>query len=318
MAGLLYAGFDYGATANLPGIWTSASGVAIIPPPGGRFGGGCARFDAATPSTLSADRTWTGTTAQQAIAVCGFDLHPVDTWAGDVTIAHVLTSGTTIALLGQANGALIVRQDGQDVCSAGPGLFSLALHAYVELSIDLEASTVVLRVNTLTVAAADLPIATSGDTFATFVLGGGSAAAGRFDVDDVYLLDGNPQDPISLGSRVIDNASFLGNIVVQALFPTADGYRINSDPGYTPWTPAFGVTHFDQVNENPPDGGITNESTTVVGTYNGGAHTLNKYDTFQFTHPQQGVDGFGRCSRCNSFRRWPSPVLRTPTQPYAS
>lgn len=303
MAGLLYAGFDYGATANLPGIWTSASAVTIIPPPGGRYGGGCAQFNAAVPSELTADRTWTGTTAEKAVAICGFDVSIVEELAGDVTLAQFLTSGTTIAIIGQNTGAVVVRQDGQDVCEGGPGLFGVGVHGYLELRVDLLNELVILRCNGLPLVTAALPISTAGDTFATFVLGGGTARSGRFDIDDVYLLDGQLVNPISIGSRVIDNASFLGNIVVQALFPTADAYHGTSDSGFTPWTPASGSTHYTQVNENPPDGGITNESTAVVGTYNTTSNTIDNYDTFQTTNPQQATPGFGLMPLAQTY--WP-------------
>ena len=71
MAGLLYAGFGYGRTSDLPGIWTSATAVEILSPPAGRFGGGCAAFSAADGSTLSKTVAFAGN-----VAVVGFAIKP--------------------------------------------------------------------------------------------------------------------------------------------------------------------------------------------------------------------------------------------------
>jgi len=292
MAGLLYAGFDYGATANLPGLWDAVSDVAIDLT-AGRGGGGAAAFDAALASSLSATLTWTGTAAERALAYMGLAFKPTsELGAAGVTLAQIVTSDSVLALVASPGGSFTITQDGVSCCEAGPGFFARDSGCYVEWSVQLAAATIQLRVrvNGFTVGTGALASLAVGEAFVSVALGG-VVGEGTWLIDDVYVLSGKPVNPISLGSRVVRNAEFLGNVRVQGLLPTGDGYHIASDAGYTPWVPSAGLVHYLMVNDNPPDAGGTNESTTVLGAYSGGM--LDAYDTFQVTHPDQGVNGFG-------------------------
>ena len=104
-------------------------------------------------------------------------------------------------------------------------------------------------------------------------------------------------NPISIGSRVIDNASFLGTSASSVI---CDGRRLSGPrQASIPATcrghrkPADRRTT-TQINENPPDGGVTNESADAsqIGTLRGRPDGQIR-PSFPFQHPSQGVDGFG-------------------------
>jgi hypothetical protein len=300
MAGLLYAGFDYGATSNLPGpSWDSAVAVSIVPGAGRiQPGGGAALFNAASGSRLVRDLTWTGTATQQARAVMGLAVLPLTPFGSDTILAQFRTTDSVFALHSNSIGEVWVTQNGTEICRSVAGLLLTTRGNYLEWQVELldvlDTHGVILRVNTTVVGHGAIVSLAMAETFVGVTMGNSVLAVGTWYLDDVYVLDGRALNPLdSKFGYTIDNASFLGNIVVQALFPTADGYNINNDPGYTPWTPSSGASHFAMVNENPPNGGVTNESTTEVGTYNAGTHHLDKYDTFVFRHPLQGINSFG-------------------------
>lgn len=287
MAGLLYAGFDYGTTANLPGLWDSATAVTLDDTQG-RAGGAAAFFDALLSSELSVALTW-----GDAVAYQGMAFRPVALAAlFGAVLAQCVTTAATYRLVAHGNGALTITQDNVTICEAGPALFD-ELGCFVEWSIDLTGTgPVSIRVNGLTVGTGVLALVTLGESFTTFKLGGGVLSIGQWYLDDVYLLDGVAQTAFSFGSRVIDNASFLGDIHVEALFPTGDFFENTTDAGYTPWdgTPSA-PPYFSLINENPPDDGVTNVHSDQVGTPSGGM--LDIYASVQVTSPRQGVNGYG-------------------------
>lgn len=78
-------------------------------------------------------------------------------------------------------------------------------------------------------------------------------------LDDIYMCD---------DTTAINN-DFLGDVQIEARFPTSDGF-------YTDFTPSAGIDHYANVDENP-------QNTT---DYNEGL-ALNEIDTYGFTAPTQ-------------------------------
>ena len=74
-------------------------------------------------------------------------------------------------------------------------------------------------------------------------------------LDDLYVQDLTGSAP---------NNDFLGDVVVETLFPSSDGTHLD-------WTPVPSGTHFNKVNETVPDGDSTYVSDLTPGdmdTYN--------------------------------------------------
>lgn len=287
MACLLLESFDYYATAQLPALWDSATSV-VIDEDGGRLLGGAALFDASVPSALTKALTW-----GDDVAVLGFAVR-FEELATTVTLATLETTLATIRLQVASNGVMFVTiNEVVQPCESSQNQIVAGIGAYVELRIDLNggAGSIETRVNEQRTGLTALsPL---GDAFVSLTLGGGSLApeVGTFLIDDVYLLDGVPASSFQLGPHTIDNASFLGSTHVEALYATQEGLNIGSDPGYTPWTPDPGPTHYAMVNEHPPNDGATNESSSTIGTY--ASNMLDVYATYGFVHPSEGVNGFG-------------------------
>jgi hypothetical protein len=290
-------GFDAYATAQLPALWTSASGVTINAT-SGRLGGGAAVFNAATPSVMTKTATWQNTAGGVALTTLGFAIK-VTTMpsAAGATVAKLVTSvPRTYRLIVTASGALQAYQDAVQLGVSIPNVITVNQGAYVEWQVRLVAASpasVIVKVNGVTVISGAVVTVGGGEAFASVTLGGGTSETGQWLVDDFYVVDGHAESVIAAGSSTIDNAGFLGNVRVEALFATQDGFHIGTDGGYTPWTPNVGTEHFTRVREHPPDEDVTYDSTLVVGTYNAGTHHLNIYATYQFTHPLQSTKGFG-------------------------
>jgi hypothetical protein len=290
MAGLLYAGFDYGRTADLADLWDIVSNVDLQPT-AGRASGGAVFFDADLGSVMQVGRTWGDGTA-----VMGFSFLPVNRNAlAGCVVAQLVSTAFTYRLLIHGNGAISVLQDFTERCTAGPDIVT-PFGAYIEWRIDLTDASeqaITVRVDGLTVAHAALALVTPGEAFTDVALGDATLNIGQWWIDDVYLLDGvAAASTFQAGQFVIANNDFLGDVHVQGLLATADGYLIDSDPGYTPWTgfPSPVAPFFSNINENPPDDGTTKNTSATVGTPSGG--TLDVYGTYQFTDTGQGT-GFG-------------------------
>lgn len=72
--------------------------------------------------------------------------------------------------------------------------------------------------------------------------------SGTIYYDDVYICD----------DQGATNNDFLGDVKIEAIYPTADGAN-------TGLTPLSGTDHFAMVNQNPPDGDTTYNSSATLG-----------------------------------------------------
>lgn len=296
---LLLESFGPYATADLPatGKWTSAAGVTIVSG-GGRSGDpndNCAAFSTALSSVLSrtltpaaVDTVYTGT--------YGFALQ-VLTLGASATLASLRTAATRLNLILLDTGALQVRQvtGGVDlgvVCQSAGGVVPRATGGcYVEVKarfIDGLSSAIQVRVSdqygSMNPVAQGPLLAAADAPWTTFRLGGGVAEeAATWRVADVYVTDGQPAATVAIApdGRLVANDGYLGNVHVEAVYPTADG--VNLTVGNTPWTPNSGVTHYTQVDEHPPDGDVTYEL--------GDAEQM---DVYVYQSPRRASLGFGR------------------------
>lgn len=126
-----------------------------------------------------------------------------------------------------------------------PGLIQVGSYAYVEMKVTQfntvtgEAFVRINGVDRLHVTNVNLNQAGTGtaNTFEIQGPGGGTSCY----VDDIYL---NDLTPSGLGPP---NDDFLGAVRLYCFTPDADGSPLQ-------WTPSAGVTHFNLINEVPPDG----------------------------------------------------------------
>lgn len=305
MAGLLYESFDYFATAQLPALWDSAVGVTIDET-GGRFGGGCAVFDASLDPSMVRALTWHGS-GPDCFAYLGFAVKAPITGFEGVTLAKLTSdSGQVFTVRLSAERQIVLshsNDDGFEPIVTPFRAVPLNRGSYVEVGIQLGSDRPAsIRVNGETLARGF--VADAG-AFVSLTLGGGTGETGTWRIDDIYLCDGEPQEPIAMGGVLIENAGFLGNVHVQALFPTHDAYNIDfPTPTYTPWTPDPGPLHYTMVNAHPPTD-TTNESSINVGTYDPVQESLDIYASYEYKTPYQTNDeeGFGQFP--GGFGYWP-------------
>lgn len=132
--------------------------------------------------------------------------------------------------------------------SAG-GLVQAGIYTYIEVKavISTTVGSVEIRVDgavVFTLANANTSASGSAfvDGFQLMSFGG----AGAWQHDDVYICD-------NLGGV---NDDYLGAIRIYALLPDADSAPLQ-------WTPSSGVTHFDLVDEVPPNTSDFVESNTI-------------------------------------------------------
>lgn len=276
---LLLESFGPYATANLPAAakWNSAHGVTIVAG-GGRSGtpnDNCAAFSTSLGSVLS--RTVApGAEAGVYTATLGFALR-VLSLSATAMLGAIQTAISKFNLLVLETGALQVRQVSNDVdlgvvCQTAPGIVPRATGGcYVEMKIRfvLGVQTAVqVRVGdqwgAMNPAAqgALLALTTEELPYTTVRLGGGTGEEpATWRVADVYLTDGVPVAVImSPDGRLVDNSGYLGNVKVDAVYATADG--VNLTVGNTPWTPNTGASHYDRINEHPPDDDASYEAST--------------------------------------------------------
>lgn len=143
---------------------------------------------------------------------------------------------------------LQVRDSTGAIIGVGSTILPVSTFHYIELQIDMAAGSCELHLDGVS---GEIPLTTGGDfdpgfgqideiQFLANNLGGSAF------VDDVYVIDP------ATGSTNID---FLGDTVIQTLYPRADGT-------YTDWTPDTGSDHYPRVNEGQGDGDTSYVSTT--------------------------------------------------------
>lgn len=251
MAFLWMDSFDHYATAQIGAKYPTNGGSPAISSGNGRRSSDCLRLDAAadtitTPNAAPGNTTVVcGAAIELASLGATAELFTVVTTAGAVQMCiTVKTDGAIEARRGTSGGTLLGT-------SASTGIISAGAYAYVELKalISTTVGTVEVKVNGTTVLTlTGQNNANNGTNDWTAVKLLGNASIASIDYDDFYVLDGTGSAPLN---------TFLGDVRVDARMPTADGAT-------TQWTPATGTDNYAMVDEIPPDGDTTYNSTTTV------------------------------------------------------
>ena len=159
------------------------------------------------------------------------------------SIARLLYSGTVhVTLALNSSGTLSVTRAGT-VLATSAATISLATDQYIELKATIHDTTGAyeLRLNGVNILSATNVDTRNASTASIdqISLGpdGNPAATTTYLYDDLYVLD-------TSGST---NNDFLGDVRIDAIYPTADGT-------YTDWTPSTGSDHYALVDESTPNG----------------------------------------------------------------
>ena len=182
-----------------------------------------------------------------------YDIRPPfsgGTTAGLPLLTLASSAGSVIASVStNSSSRLQVTNNGGTVIATGTTVIAMSTWYYVELKLITGTSgSCELHLNGVS--------GEIGSTVGNF----GTTAIGRFQLttgtnspvptyDDWYLQDLTGSSPQN---------DFLGDVVVETLFPNADGTHQD-------WTPNPAGTHFNKVNETIPDG-----DTTFVSDLNAG------------------------------------------------
>lgn len=274
---LLHAdGGDAYSTTQLPALflWTTSTGVVVVANAGrtGATGDNAFYFDTALASALTVTVSPT-LVSGVATAVWGHAVRLLSV-ASHVTLGGIDTPLSRFDLVCDSTGKLSVTQTSGGtllgtICETVTGAVPIGDGGcYIGLKIiftaDLD-SAVQLEINgEVLVQGALLALGPTDTPYTTLRHGGGLAdGAATWYVDDVYLLDGVPADTGVQGpDGLLYNNDFLGDVHVEALYPTAAGRTQTTDN--TPWTPSAGA-NWQNVDDHPPDEDVTYNSAEAAG-----------------------------------------------------
>jgi|PlaIllAssembly_1097288.scaffolds.fasta_scaffold169267_2 hypothetical protein len=251
MALLYIDGFDSYATADVTKRgWTLAGNYSAIEA-SGRFGSRL-RLSGGSGSQAWASRT---VAASGSTCIIGVAFNPLTFYASRPYIFAVLSSGTEQFALGYNSSYQLVVYRGNYATALGTSARSIWANswAYIELKVLISntVGTYELRVNG-DVWSSGTGLDTQGATDANWTtvrLDGPwdpSTPADAFD--DLYVCDGS-------GGL---NDDFLGDLRVDAHFPTSDGATHT-------FTPSTGSDHYALVDDATPNDDTDYNSTTVTG-----------------------------------------------------
>ena len=242
MAVVLIEGFDHLTAAEVTAKGWSAVASAMA---AGRVEG---QSRQANSSGTSRSKLLPST---YSTLICGirFPIH------GDAAVSTFFSiqAGATLTLQLQldASGHLVVKNSGGTTIATGTTVLLTGVWYYIETKLVVGTSgTVEVHLN----GVAEITSTTGNfgttnvDTINVKGNGSGTGATASL-FDDLYCVDTSGSSPRN---------TFLGDVRVETIYPTADG-------AHTAWTPNSGTTHFSRVDEAQADGDTTYVSDSTPG-----------------------------------------------------
>lgn len=236
-------GFDHYATADIAKKWSATTGSPTINASGGRRGGGCL----SAAGTASVIRT--------VVAGASFVMGAaIDANVSSTPVLFGLYDAGTVQcdLRVNIDGTLSVTRSGAALTGGTSTQTLTAGYHYIEWKVTIAdsigANTCKVRVDGIdwiTVAAGQDLKSTANASANQVKVGSPSGGSSLFD--DFYLCDQG-------GST---NNDFLGDVRVDAVYPTSDGAN-------SAWAPSTGTTHYTLVDEAAPNTTDYVESGTVA------------------------------------------------------
>lgn len=238
---LFFDGFETYATADLSKVWDSVTSSPAINPTGGRRGGGSLE----APNNHNTQRNVIkNLNVNYSTLVAGFNFNPSGMNASNFSFFRFLDSSTVqVALFVSNTGAITVyRGNGTSLLGTASSGITIGADNYIEVKVTFHntAGAVEVRINGVTVFnESGLNTRSSSNNYANAVSIGNATTLSSFYTwvyDDFYVLD----------TSGTTNNTFLGDVRIDAVYPTADGE-------YSGWTPSEGVDHYALVDEATPN-----------------------------------------------------------------
>lgn len=261
MSLLFFDGFDIYATADLSKRWTSVTGSPTIDATGGRRSGGALL----APSNQNSSRNVTKSLpSNYSTLVAGFNFRPVTFDSSTVTFFQFTDGGTAqLSLRLNADGTISVCRSTGTVIETTVTAVTADADNYIEFKATIHDTTgsYELRLNGVDIASdTNVDTKQTSNAYINGILVGttGGLVVKTWKFDDLYVLD-------TSGST---NNDFLGDVRIDAVYPTADG-------NYTGWTPSTGTDHYALVDDTTP-----NESDYVSSS------TAAEQDSYTMGNPE--------------------------------
>lgn len=289
MALIMFDSFDDGTASDGRGKWTMSGPVTTA----------TARTGTLTPLHTASTHQYHTTSLTHATFVVGvavlFETSPIaagggiSLWGDTGATQHITVtfgpSGEIYVRRGNAGGTILLQSD--------PGLISTNIWYYIELKATLSdtVGTAEVKVNGASVIAGtglDTKNAGTATVFDTVRLTGcNNNSDTRYD--DFYLLNGDGTSP----------NDYLGDSKVELLLPTSDGTT-------TDWSLSTGTTHWELVDETPP-----NTTDYVFSNVDGEIDLVNIADLSTATATVHGVQWGIYAAKSDAGARSVRRVLRT-------
>ncbi|EYS89517.1 hypothetical protein CF68_32970 [Cupriavidus sp. SK-4] len=229
--------FDHYATADITKKWTSNSGTTSISASGGRRGGGAASLDPGASLSKAVPA------ASAFVVGAAFNFAGYGASSNGILMRLYDAGAAQCELRMNPDGTLSVTRNGAAVTggtSASP--LPLNVYNYIEWKItiadSIAANSCKVRVNGvdwITVATGQ-DLKATANASANQVNIGAPVSGGGFSLDDLYICNQS-------GSA---NNDFLGDVRIDAVYPTSDGAN-------TGMTPSTGTTHYSLVDDATPN-----------------------------------------------------------------
>lgn len=238
MSLVFYDGFETYATADISMDWTLQVGTVAINATAGRRGGGGLL---APNNSNSASNVTKTLSASIASVVVGFAFKYFSASTSNLTILRLLDAGTLqLEIRLNIDGTLSITRNGTVLGTSSVSLNS-GSYRYLELKATIHDT---LGSYELRLGGVNILSATNVDTKNTANASINQVSFGMLNAsafvtwtfDDLYILD----------TSGATNNDFLGDVRIDAIYPTADG-------NYKQWTPSTGVDHFALVDEATPN-----------------------------------------------------------------
>lgn len=256
MALLLIEGFDHVATSQLSLKGWSALPTSMVT---GRFGGQGAQIS-------NQARTMTKSHTAAATVICGVAVNGPTTAGLDF---FALRAGATLVvrLSCDASGFVRVRNSAGTIIATGTATVISSGWHYIEVKAFVNGASGTIEVHVDGVVEIASTVTNIGSTNLDSIALIGNTSSIITTWDDIYVCDASGSAPRN---------TFLGDVRISTIFPTADG-------AHTQWTPSTGTAHWSLVDETTP-----NDDTDYITDA-----TPGDIDTFAFGDIDTSATVFG-------------------------
>lgn len=240
MSLLFFDGFEVYATADISMRWNSVNGSPTINASGGRRSSGALYAPNSANSSHNVSKSLDG---NYSTVVMGFNFNPNIFDSSITTFAQLLDGSTVqLSLRLNATGTISVCLGALTIIDTSVTAITANAENYIEFKATIHDTTgsFELRLNGANIlSASNVDTKASSNAYVNNVLLGttGGLTVKTWKYDDFYILNTSGSAP---------NNDFLGDVRIDAIYPTADG-------NYTDWTLSTGSDHYALVDDTTPN-----------------------------------------------------------------